>query len=72
MSTPIKLSDDLIKDAKAYAGPYHRSVPKQIEYWAMIGKIAEQNPDLNYEMISKILISLMEEKEGHVEAYKFD
>ena len=33
MSTTIKLSDDLIKEARRYAAVYSRSTPKQIEYW---------------------------------------
>jgi hypothetical protein len=71
MSTSVKLSDTLIKDAKAYANIFHRSVPKQIEHWTQIGKIAEENPDLPYEMIKGILVSLEEAKQGLVEDYKF-
>ncbi|NQW85022.1 MAG: hypothetical protein HQ450_13845, partial [Alcaligenaceae bacterium] len=32
-------------------------VPKQIEYWSQIGKIAEENPDLPFFMIRDILIA---------------
>ena len=71
MSTPIKLSDELVKDAKIYANVSHRSIPKQIEHWTQIGKIAEENPDLPYEMIKGILVSLEEAKQGLVEDYKF-
>jgi hypothetical protein len=46
MPIAIKLSDLLIEDAKTYAQAMHRSVPKQIEYWACLGKVAEENPDL--------------------------
>ena len=34
MAVAMKLSDDLIEDAKTVAAAEHRSVPKQIEYWA--------------------------------------
>lgn len=34
MSVAMKLSDDLVEDAKTVAAAEHRSVPKQIEYWA--------------------------------------
>jgi hypothetical protein len=45
MSTTIKLSDELIAEARRYGDVYSRSAPKQIEYWSRIGKIAEENPD---------------------------
>lgn len=38
MSTPLRLSDDLVHDAEAEALIHKRSIPKQIEYWAEIGK----------------------------------
>ena len=40
MAVAMKLSDALVEDAKPYAAAEHRSVPKQIEYWARIGKAA--------------------------------
>lgn len=46
MAVAMKLSDDLIEDAKTVAAAEHRSVPKQIEYWARIGKAVLDNPDL--------------------------
>ncbi|MDX2073517.1 MAG: ParD-like family protein [Alphaproteobacteria bacterium] len=56
--TTIKLSDDLVNDAKRYAAVFSRSVPKQIEYWSRIGKIVEENPDLPYEFIQELLLAL--------------
>ena len=56
--TTINLADDLVEKAKKYAKIYHRSPPKQIEYWAKIGKIAEENPDLPYEFIQDILLAM--------------
>ena len=61
MSTTIKLSDELINEAKRYAAVYSRSTPKQIEYWSRIGKIAEENPDLPYNFIKDILLALEED-----------
>jgi len=63
VSMTIKLSDDLINEAKRYAAVYSRSIPKQIEYWSRIGKIAEENPDLPYSFIQQILLSQQEEAE---------
>jgi len=63
VSMTIKLSDDLINEAKRYAAVYSRSIPKQIEYWSRIGKIAEENPDLPYSFIQEILLAQQEEAE---------
>jgi len=57
MSINVKLSDSLVEKAKAYGLIEHRSVPKQIEYWSQIGKIAQENPDLPFSMIREILIA---------------
>lgn len=66
MSMPIKLSDDLVNEARRYAAAYGRSIPKQIEYWSHIGKIAEENPDLPYSFIHDLLLSLEEAREGEI------
>ena len=63
VSMTIKLSDGLINEAKRYAAVYSRSIPKQIEYWSRIGKIAEENPDLPYSFIQQILLAQQEESE---------
>jgi len=72
MPTTIKLSDDLINEAKKYAAVYSRSTPKQIEYWSRIGKIAEENPDLTYNFIQDILLAKQEISDGQVTKFKFD
>ncbi len=41
MASPIRLNDDLIEDAEDQIKYSFRSVPKQIEFWAMIGKTVE-------------------------------
>ncbi len=71
MATTIKLSDELVREARRYADVYSRSVPKQIEYWSRIGKIAEENPDLPYRFIKDILIAQLEVENGQVTPYEF-
>ena len=44
VAVAMKLSEDLVEDAKIVAAAEHRSVPKQIEYWARIGKAVLDNP----------------------------
>ena len=53
----MKLSENLVKQAKVFGSVEHRSVPKQIEYWSQIGKIAQENPDLPFSLIRAILIA---------------
>ena len=71
MPMSVKLSDALISKARQYGGVYHRSIPKQIEYWSTIGKIAEENPDLPYSFIKDILIAQQEVADGKVTPYEF-
>jgi len=71
MATTLKLSDGLVKEARRYGEVYRRSVPKQIEYWSRIGKIAEENPDLSFAFIKEILIAQQEAKDGETSPYRF-
>ena len=68
MSINVKLSETLVDQAKHYAVIEHRSVPKQIEYWSQIGKIAVENPDLPFTMIRDSLIA---DQEAPVGEYQF-
>ena len=69
MAINVKLSEALVENAKRYGNIEHRSVPKQIEYWSQIGKIAAENPDLPFSVIREILIADQEKPVGE---YKFD
>jgi len=69
MPINVKLSENLVAQAKRHAQIQHRSVPKQIEYWSQIGKIAEENPDLPFSMIRDILIADQEES---LNEYQFE
>lgn len=72
MSVAIKLSDSLVQQAKLYAAVSHRSVPKQIEYWSRIGKLAEENPDLPFSFIQETLLALEESKDSeNLTPYQF-
>lgn len=71
MAKAIKLSEKIINDAQRYGEIYSRSTPKQIEYWANIGKIVEENPDLSYNIIKDILFAKAEKSENEVTPYHF-
>ena len=70
MATSVRLDDDFINSTKAYAEASKRSVPKQIEHWAEIGRIVEDNPDLPYEFIRDALIAKAEIDAGLGTPYK--
>lgn len=72
MAVAVKLSESIISEAKIMSKALNRSVAGQIEYWAKIGRIAEENPDLTYDLIKNILIAQQEAKAGNLEPYLFD
>ena len=64
MTVNIRLSEAIVIQARHHALVQHRTVPKQIEYWSRIGKIAEENPDLPFSVIREILVADQEEATG--------
>ena len=71
MPTAVRISDDLVKKARSRSQALKRSVAGQIEYWATIGEIAEDNPDLPFSFIQDILIGLEQAENGETSAYVF-
>ena len=71
MATAIRISDRLVNEAKLMSKIENRSLTRQIEYWARIGKIAEENPDMPYQLIREILIGTEEINSGEVSEYQF-
>ncbi len=71
MPTAVRISESLLKDARKYSKIDHRSLTGQIEHWAKIGKYAEENPDLTYDLIKEILIGIEELNQGEKEEYQF-
>ena len=71
MAIAVRVSDKLVKDAKLFSKVDNRSITGQIEYWARIGKCAEENPDLPYSLIKEIMIGLEELDQGESSEYEF-
>jgi len=67
----IRLSEEIIKAAITCAPVNSRSVPKQIDHWAKIGKVAEENPDLPYSFIKGVLEAGNEIENGDVSIFNF-
>ena len=71
MSTAVKISDDLVAKAKVKSKVFKRSIAGQIEYWAKIGQIVEDNPDLPLPIIQDILVGKEQIKSGQGTPYVF-
>jgi len=71
MSTAIKISTEIANEARITAKITRRSMAGQVEYWAYIGKIAEDNPDLSFLVIKDILLGREELKAGLGTPYIF-
>lgn len=69
VATNVKLSDELVEEAKRIAAIEHRSVPKQIEFYFRMALIAEDNPDLSFSLIREIMKADAEEA---TEEYSFN
>ncbi|MCL5041569.1 MAG: ParD-like family protein [Gammaproteobacteria bacterium] len=67
----IRLDQALIEKATIMAKALDRTTPKQIEHWAKIGEMMEDNPDLPYAFVKQAIIAQAEREAGKLEAYDF-
>lgn len=72
MVISVKLSNDLVSEAKIMSRALNRSVAGQIEYWAKIGKMVKANPDLTYDFIKRLLIAKRGSQDDNLEQYKMN
>ncbi len=56
ISKSIKVSEELYRSAKYTAEAECRSISGQIEFWAKMGRVAMDNPDLPIDFVRDILI----------------
>lgn len=71
MPKAVKISEELAASAVVFANIENRSLAGQIEYWAKLGKIAEENPDLPMSFIKDVLIGRAQLRSGQKTPYKF-
>jgi len=62
MGMPVRIDTDLYDQAKSHAIAERRTIAGQIEFWAMIGKAALDNPDLPIEFVRELLVAKAEGK----------
>lgn len=68
----VRLDANLIDKAAIVAKAAHRTMPKQIEHWAIIGELMEANPDLPYAFVAQTLVSQAEKQAGKLEPFTFE
>lgn len=71
-TTSIRLDQELIAKATIKVKALSRTVPKQIEHWAKVGAIMEENPELSYEFVKQAIMAKAEKEIGQLESYQFD
>ena len=62
MGLPVRIDSDLYGQAKSHAHAERRTISGQIEFWAMIGKAALDNPDLPIDFVRDLMIAKGEGK----------
>jgi hypothetical protein len=71
MAMAVRISEELVGEAKRFSKIEHRSLTGQIEHWARIGKCSEENPDLTYKLTKEILIGIEELDQNIKTEYHF-
>ena len=60
MGMPVRIDDALYDLARAQAHAERRTIAGQIEFWALIGRTALDNPDLPIDFVRDLLIARAE------------
>ncbi len=69
--TTLRMKEELRNRIAAKARAQHRSLSEQISYYAYLGMIAEENPDLPLAFIRDILEAREEVRGGLREPYQW-
>ena len=60
MGMPVRIDDDLYDQARAQAQAERRTIAGQIEFWAIVGRTALDNPDLPIDFVRDLIIARAE------------
>lgn len=60
MGMPVRIDDALYEMARAQAKAERRTIAGQIEFWALLGRTALDNPDLPIDFVRDLLIARAE------------
>jgi len=72
MSVAVRISDPLANKARSRSRAMHRSLAGEIEYWAEMGEILEDNPELSFSFVQEIMVGREQVKVGDLTPYQFD
>lgn len=62
MGMPVRIDDALYEQARLHANAERRTIAGQLEFWAMVGKAALDNPDLPIDFVRDLLMAKAEGK----------
>ncbi|MFM2480145.1 TA system antitoxin ParD family protein [Celerinatantimonas sp. YJH-8] len=68
----IQIAQSLVDKATAAAKATQRTPSQQIEHWAQIGQMMEDNPDLPYAFVQQAIMAHDEKQAGESTAYTFE
>lgn len=71
MAVAVKISDELANKAKVRSKVYKRSLAGQIEYWAALGELVEDNPSLPLSFLQDVLLGREQIKADQGTPYVF-
>ncbi|MDM8537461.1 hypothetical protein QUF70_11945 [Desulfobacterales bacterium HSG17] len=71
MEIAINLPDEFLREAEVKSRIFRRSIKQQIEYWAKIGQLAEENPEIPLPFIQDMLTGREQIKAGIGTPYVF-
>ncbi len=56
MAVNVKISEEMHDAAYTSAKAFNRTLGRQVDYWAKIGRLAEQHPGLTFELLQKLML----------------
>ncbi len=62
MSMPVRIDDELYEQAKSASKAECRTIAGQLEFWAKLGKAAQDNPDLPIDFVRELLLAKAEDR----------
>ncbi len=69
MSVAIRIDSELMKQAREVATAESRTPALQVAYWAKIGKVALENPELPIEFIRDVI--LVKASKSQIKPFEF-
>jgi hypothetical protein len=63
----VRLDEKLVEEARLAASAEFRTIQGQLEFWAMVGRTAIENPDLPGPFIADVLMAMNEPRDERTE-----